>query len=145
MLLLLSAVVLTTAELNIFGYLRSYFKAGLKKADVKTVLSQKKKKNFKTATFLAWIQRHVCNVKDWFSVTKIKYKASDITVLIIKLILFTSFYHFEFCFKLRDGQLENLWGRGGGRITKKLFAQGKIKGKKIHARQLTLKNIPATA
>ena len=44
MLLLLSAVVLTTAELNIFGYLRSYFKAGLKKADVKTVLSQKKKK-----------------------------------------------------------------------------------------------------
>lgn len=44
MLLLLSAVVLTTAVLNSFGYLRSYFKAGLKKADVKTVLSQKKKK-----------------------------------------------------------------------------------------------------
>ena len=46
MILLSSAVVLTAAELNyIFGYLRSYFKAGLKKpADVKTVLSQKKKK-----------------------------------------------------------------------------------------------------
>lgn len=44
MILLSSAVVLTAAELNyIFGYLRSYFKAGLKKADVKTVLSQKKK------------------------------------------------------------------------------------------------------
>ena len=45
MILLSSAVVLTAAELKyIFGYLRSYFKAGLKKADVKTVLSQKKKK-----------------------------------------------------------------------------------------------------
>lgn len=44
MILLSSAVVLTAAELNyIFGYLRSYFKAGLKKADVKTVSSQKKK------------------------------------------------------------------------------------------------------
>lgn len=44
MILLSSAVVLTAAELNyIFGYLRSYFKAGLKKADVKTVLRQKKK------------------------------------------------------------------------------------------------------
>lgn len=48
MILLSSAVVLTAAELNyIFGYLRSYFKAGLKKADVKTVLSQKKKKTLK--------------------------------------------------------------------------------------------------
>lgn len=48
MILLLSAVVLTAAELNyIFGYLRSYFKAGLKKADVKTVLSPKKKKTLK--------------------------------------------------------------------------------------------------
>ena len=30
---------------------------------------------------------------------------------------------------LRDGPLENLWGRGGGgwRSTKKIFAQGKIK------------------
>lgn len=53
MLLLLSAVVLTTAELNIFGYLRSYFKAGLKKADVKTVLSQKKKKTLKLP--LSWL------------------------------------------------------------------------------------------
>ena len=145
MILLSSAVVLTAAELKyIFGYLRSYFKAGLKKADVKTVLSQKKK-NFKITSFLAWIQRHVCNVKDWFSVSKIKYKASDITVLIIKHILLNSFYCFEFCFKLRGGPLENLSGRGGGRITKKLFAQGKIKGKKIHARQLTLRNIHATA
>ena len=36
---------------------------------------------------------------------------------------------------LRDGPLENLWG--GGRST--LFGQGKIKWKKIHARQLILK------
>ena len=35
---------------------------------------------------------------------------------------------------LRDGPLENLWGRGGGggRITEKIFAQGKIKCKNIH-------------
>ena len=46
---------------------------------------------------------------------------------------------------LRDGPLENLWGGGGGRSTKKKFAQGKIKWKKIHARQLTLKNIHAMA
>ena len=39
---------------------------------------------------------------------------------------------------IRDGPLENLWGGG---ITKKVFAQGKIKWKKIHARQLTQKNI----
>ena len=43
------------------------------------------------------------------------------------------------CQWLRNGPLENLWGGGGGRSTKKLFAQGKIKWKKIHARQLTLK------
>ena len=28
---------------------------------------------------------------------------------------------------LRDGPLENLWEGGGGRNTKKIFAQGKIK------------------
>ena len=33
----------------------------------------------------------------------------------------------------------------GLKDTKKIFAQGKIKWKKIHARQLTLKNIHATA
>ena len=47
-----------------------------------------------------------------------------------------------------DGPLENLWGGGGGRrakYNKKIFAQGKIKRKKIHARQLTLKNIHAMA
>ena len=38
---------------------------------------------------------------------------------------------------VRDGPLDNLWG--GGRSTKKKFAPGKIKGKKILARQLTLK------
>ena len=36
-------------------------------------------------------------------------------------------------------------GEGRGANYQKLFAQGKIKGKKIHARQLTLKNIHATA
>ena len=34
---------------------------------------------------------------------------------------------------------------GAGEVQKKIFAQGKIKWKKIHARQLTLKNIHATA
>ena len=36
-------------------------------------------------------------------------------------------------------------GGEGARSTKKIFAQGKIKWKKIHARQLTLKNIHAMA
>ena len=41
--------------------------------------------------------------------------------------------------KLRDGPLENLsWGGGGAKYKKK-FAQGKIKWKKILARQLILK------
>ena len=44
---------------------------------------------------------------------------------------------------------KNLWkggGGGGGRAAgEKIFAQGNIKWKKIHARQLTLKNIHATA
>ena len=39
--------------------------------------------------------------------------------------------------QIRDGPLENL--RGGGRSTKKIIAQGKIKWKKIHARQWILK------
>ena len=43
---------------------------------------------------------------------------------------------------LRNGPLENL--SGAGEVQKK-FSQGKIKRKKIHARQLTLKNIHATA
>ena len=36
-------------------------------------------------------------------------------------------------------------GGGGeaGEVLKKIFAQGKRKGKKIHARQLTLKNVHA--
>ena len=51
---------------------------------------------------------------------------------------------------LRDGPIENLWevgvgGGGGGRSTKKIFEQGKIKWKKILARQLILKNIHAMA
>ena len=47
---------------------------------------------------------------------------------------------------IRDGPLENLLeGGGGGRSTKKIFAQGKIKRKKIHARQLTLRNIHVMA
>ena len=45
----------------------------------------------------------------------------------------------------RDRPLEKLWGEGAGEVQKKIFAQGKIKRKKIHARQLTLKNIHATA
>ena len=46
----------------------------------------------------------------------------------------------------RDGPLENLGGAGAaGEVQKKIFAQGKIERKKIHARQLTLKNIHAMA
>ena len=50
--------------------------------------------------------------------------------------------------QIRDGPLENLLGGGGGgpdEVQKKKFAQGKIKWKKILARQLTLKNIHAMA
>ena len=36
-------------------------------------------------------------------------------------------------------------GGGGGEVQKKIFAQGKIKRNKIHARQLTLRNIHAMA
>ena len=47
---------------------------------------------------------------------------------------------------IRDRPLENLSGGGeAGEVPKKRFAQGKIKWKKIHAGQLTLKNIHATA
>ena len=46
---------------------------------------------------------------------------------------------------VRDGPLENLWGQGASEVQKKKFAQGKIKRKKILARQLTLKNIHAMA
>ena len=45
---------------------------------------------------------------------------------------------------LRDGPLENLWG-GGGRSTKKYSRKGNLNEKKIHARQLILKNILAMA
>ena len=34
---------------------------------------------------------------------------------------------------------------GGGEVAKKIFAQGKIKWRKIHARQLILKNIHGMA
>ena len=46
--------------------------------------------------------------------------------------------------RFRDGPLENLLG-GSGAKYKKIFAQRKIKRKKFHARQLTLKNIHAMA
>ena len=36
-------------------------------------------------------------------------------------------------------------GGGGGEVAKKIFAQGKIKWRKIHARQLILKNIHGMA
>ena len=44
---------------------------------------------------------------------------------------------------IKDGPFENLWG-GRGRTTKKIFAQGNIKWKKIHARQLALKKFMLT-
>ena len=46
---------------------------------------------------------------------------------------------------LRDGLLENLRGGGaGGEVQKKYSRKRKLSEKKIHARQLTLKNIYAT-
>ena len=45
---------------------------------------------------------------------------------------------------LRDGPLENLWGRRAGEVQKKYSRKGKLK-EKIRARQLILKNIHATA
>ena len=45
-------------------------------------------------------------------------------------------------FDVKEGTIRKLVG--GGRSTKK-YLQGKIKRKKIHARQLTLKNIHAMA
>ena len=44
----------------------------------------------------------------------------------------------------RDGPLENLLG-GGGEVQKKYSRKAKLNEKKIHARQLTLNNIHATA
>ena len=41
---------------------------------------------------------------------------------------------------IRDGPLENLWG-GGENYKKKYSRKGKWNEKKIHARQLTPKNI----
>ena len=48
---------------------------------------------------------------------------------------------------LRDGALENLWGGGGGggQEQKKYSRKGKLNEEKIHARQITLKNIHAMA
>ena len=45
------------------------------------------------------------------------------------------------------GPLENVWegGGGGGRSTKKYSRKGKLNEKKVHARQLMLKNIHAMA
>ena len=47
---------------------------------------------------------------------------------------------------MRDGPLENLWGWGAGaaEVPKNIRARENSM-KKIHARQLTLKNIYATA
>ena len=42
--------------------------------------------------------------------------------------------------------IRKLFGRGGGEVQKiYIFTQGKIQRKKIHARQLTLRNIHAMA
>ena len=46
--------------------------------------------------------------------------------------------------RLRDGPLEKLWGGGAGEVQKNIRAR-EIKWKKIHARQLILKNIHALA
>ena len=47
---------------------------------------------------------------------------------------------------LREGPLENFWrGGGGGEMYKKNFRARENEFKKIHARQLTLKNIHAKA
>ena len=48
-------------------------------------------------------------------------------------------------FKSIKGRTIRKLMRGAGEVQKKIFAQGKIKWKKIHARQLTLKNVHAMA
>ena len=55
---------------------------------------------------------------------------------IVTVIQFVLKVFFSFSLS-RDGPLETYGG--GGRITNKIFAQGKIKWKKFHTRQLTLK------
>ena len=45
---------------------------------------------------------------------------------------------------IRDRPLENLWGGTAGEVPKKYSRKGKL-NKKIHARQLILKNIHAMA
>ena len=56
---------------------------------------------------------------------------------------------FAICWKLGTDHKKTYEGVGGGglagEVQKKIFAQGKIKGRKIHARQLTLKNNHAMA
>ena len=44
-----------------------------------------------------------------------------------------------------DGPLENLWAGWGSEVPKKYSRKKKLNEKKIHARQLTLKNIHAMA
>ena len=41
--------------------------------------------------------------------------------------------------------IRKIMGGGAGEVQKKIFPQGKIKWKKIHARQVILKNIHAMA
>ena len=46
---------------------------------------------------------------------------------------------------VRGGPLENLWGGGGGRSTKEYIRARENEMKKIHTRQLTLKNLHTMA
>ena len=65
----------------------------------------------------------------WFILPSVTFHLNRIAKYILNKLL-----HARTKRCIRDEQLENLLG---GRSTKKIFAQGKIKWKKIHARQLT--------
>ena len=51
----------------------------------------------------------------------------------------------HFFYVVWGGPLENLWGGGGGRSTKKYVRARENEMKKIHTRQLTLKNLHTMA
>ena len=92
----------------------------------------------------SWFRKRVSWYMTW-NTWELKLNSTILTHSKSKLMLILSILIVNWWIWIRDGPLENLWGEGGGRSTKKKFAQGKIKWKKTLARQLTLRNIHARA